>query len=94
MPWGLSINQTPFTKAILEGKGPSIFSWARCIGQAWKVTIIVYVFLSGDAEIISIDAFNKLHYGNGVVVGITFVKVNISHHTSIRTKMLKDTTYT
>ena len=30
---------------------------------------------SGDAEKVSIDAFNKLQYGNGVVVGITFVKV-------------------
>ncbi len=39
-------------------------------------------FFSGDAEIISIDAFNKLHYGNGVVVGISFVKVNIYLHTS------------
>lgn len=29
----------------------------------------------GDAEKVSIDAFNKLQYGNGVVVGITFVKV-------------------
>ena len=32
-------------------------------------------FLLGDAEKVSIDAFNKLQYGNGVVVGITFVKV-------------------
>lgn len=30
-------------------------------------------FITGDAEIVSIDAFNKSNYG--VVIGITFIKV-------------------
>ena len=31
-------------------------------------------FCLGDAEIVSMDAFTRLH-GSGVVVGITFIKV-------------------
>ncbi len=35
-------------------------------------------YVSGDAEKVSIDAFNKSYYGSGgVVVGITFVKVSL-----------------
>ena len=36
----------------------------------------IFPFYIGDAEIISIDTFNKFHHGNNVVVGITFIKVN------------------
>ncbi|XP_014671795.1 PREDICTED: kaptin-like [Priapulus caudatus] len=35
---------------------------------------IHFTYIPGDAEIVSIDAFNKSNYGNGVVIGITFIK--------------------
>lgn len=34
-------------------------------------------YLAVDAEIVSIDAFNKSHPSRGLVVGITFIKVHI-----------------
>ena len=39
--------------------------------------IVLSLLHEGDAEIISIDSFNKFHHGNDVVIGITFVKVKI-----------------
>lgn len=39
------------------------------------IQMLIHVFFAVDAEIVSIDAFNKSPPNRGLVVGITFVKV-------------------
>ncbi len=33
-----------------------------------------FTYIPGDAEVVSLDAFNKHHHSGGIVVGITFIK--------------------